>query len=83
MTLTVRLDPDLNSKLRRRCTSEGKTKTKIVSEALERYLAEPRSSAYDLGHKLFGRYASRAGDVSRRRKSLYRDYVSEKRRGRR
>lgn len=80
MTLTVRLDPDLDDKLRRHCTAEGKTKTKIVSEALERYLAEARPSAYDLGQKLFGRYASRTGEVSRRRKSLYRDYLSEKRR---
>ena len=78
MTLTVRLDPELDSELRRRCDAEGKSKTELVSEALRRYLAERRPSAYELGERLFGRYASRTGDGSARRKALYRAAASAK-----
>ena len=83
MTLTVRLDPQLDSELRRRCDAEGKSKTELVSEALRRYLAERRPSAYELGEHLFGRYASRTGDGSGRRKELYRAAASAKHRRRR
>jgi predicted DNA-binding protein len=83
MTLTVRLESELDRRLRERCQAEGKTKSEIVSTALRRYLDEARPSAYDLGESLFGRYGSRDGEAADHRKSVFRDAAAAKHRRRR
>ena len=83
MTLTVRLESELDRRLAERCAAEGKTKTEIVSAALRRYLDEERPSPYVLGEPLFGRYGSRDGDAASRRKEIYRGAASAKHRRRR
>jgi hypothetical protein len=81
MTLTVKLDAELESALERRCSAEGTTKRAVVQAALREYLARTRSP-YELGKDLFGRYASRTGDLSRRRRELYAGLADAKRRAR-
>ena len=83
MTLTVRLESDLDRRLSERCQAEGKTKSEIVSVALRSYLDEERPSPYVLGELLFGRYGSRAGDAVANRKAIYRAAASTKHRRRR
>lgn len=66
--LTVRLPEDLERALERLAEVEGTTKTRIVRQALERYLHERREerSAFELGEDLFGRYGSGDGTRSTR-----------------
>jgi len=82
MTLTVKLDPELESALARRCAAEGATKSAVVQAALREYLGRAQSP-YELGKDLFGRHASGRRDLSSRRREHYQRLVNEKRRARR
>ncbi len=81
MTLTVKLDPDLEVALERRCAADGATKSALVHAALRDYLARVRSP-YELGEDLFGRHASDRRDLSTRRRELYAEITDAKRRAR-
>ena len=82
MTLTVKLAPDLEAALERRCAADGATKSALVQAALRDYLVHVRSP-YELGKDLFGRHASGADDLSTRRRERYARLVDAKRRARR
>lgn len=81
MTLTVKLDPELEAALERRCAAEGATKSALVQAALRVYLTQDRSP-YELGKDLFGRHASGRDDLSTRRHELYAQLTDAKRRAR-
>lgn len=83
MTLTVKLDPDLEQALVRRCAEGGVPKSAIVKRALAEYLAKEPASAYETGKDLFGRHGSGKGDLSMRRREHYAELVDAKRRRRR
>ncbi len=58
MTTTVKLPDSLEGSLRERCTSEGRSISEVIRDALMMYLATaPKgvASAYELGQDLFGR----------------------------
>lgn len=61
MTVTIKLDPQLEEQLRRRAQGTGRTTSDVVRAALQAYLAQPEEapprSAFDLGADLFGRHA--------------------------
>lgn len=82
MTLTVKLDAELEAALERRCAADGATKSALVQAALRDYLANVRSP-YELGRDLFGRHASGREDLSTRRHELYAQLTDAKRRARR
>lgn len=56
MTLTVRLEPELEDQLEDYCQAEGTTKTAVVTQALREFLATLRQqrTPYELGADLFG-----------------------------
>ncbi len=81
MTLTVKLDPELEAALERRCAADGLTKRVVVQAALRDYLAKA-CSPYELGKDLFGRHASGGEDLSTRRRELYAGLTDAKRRAR-
>ena len=83
MTLTVKLDRDLEAQLAERSRAEGSTKSAIVQSALRAYFERGRKSAYELGKYLFGRRGSGTGDLSTRRRDHYAALVDAKRRRRR
>ncbi len=75
MTLTVKLDPDLEQLLRQRSAAMGRTASDVVRAALESYLAAPASaplapSPFELGAALFGRHRGRADLASARKAAL-------------
>lgn len=82
MTLTVKLDRELESALARRCAADRATKSAVVQAALRDYLGRTRSP-YALGKDLFGRHASGRPDLAARRRELYSRLADEKRRARR
>ena len=82
MTLTVKLDPELETALARRCVAEGATKSAVVQQALRDFLGRARSP-YLLGKELFGRHAGGRSGLSARRREYYAQLAGEKRRARR
>lgn len=59
MTMTVKLDPALEQRLRQRSAALGRPASEIIRDALQAWLQDtpaPETSAYALGYDLFGRH---------------------------
>ena len=56
MTLSIRLDPELEAELARAAAQTGRSKSELVKASLREYLARvvPRKTPYELGKDLFG-----------------------------
>ncbi len=72
MTVTVKLDTQLEERLRRRAAGSGRSTSEVIRAALQAYLDQPDEraaprSAFDLGADLFGRHRGPA-DLAQRRK---------------
>ena len=53
MTLTVRLDPDLEKRLEAACKRRRTTKSAVVSDLVREYVArEPSASSYEIAERL-------------------------------
>jgi Arc/MetJ-type ribon-helix-helix transcriptional regulator len=80
MTLTVRLDEELEGKLRKIASEEGESLSEFVRKAIEDRLGRnaPKKSAYEAGKHLFGRRGSGKGDLSVRSEEYFAEYVSAK-----
>jgi plasmid stability protein len=76
MTVTVKLESDLEGELRLRAALTGRTTSEVIRAALEAYLAQsesellPRRSAFELGTGLFGRHAGPVDLASSRKRAL-------------
>ena len=80
MTLTIKLEPDLEKALGARSAALGQPKSHLVREALRAYLTAS-TSAYEIGRDLFARHAGPA-DLASNRKKYLAEIVSEKHRRR-
>jgi Arc/MetJ-type ribon-helix-helix transcriptional regulator len=81
MTMTVKLDPALEQRLRRQSAALGRPASELIREALVAFLDKTplqAPSAYALGSDLFGRYGGPA-DLATRRKSALADAWGRKR----
>lgn len=80
MTLTIRLDENLEAALRLRASSEGETLSEFVRKAVAERLEREgkRKSPYELGKHLFGKYSSGRSDLSVRSKEIYREKMRAK-----
>ncbi len=70
MTMTVKLDPGLEQRLRQRSLALGCTASDIIREALADWLdrtPDAVPSAHQLGADLFGRYSGPADLASNRK----------------
>lgn len=78
--ISVRLPEDLEKKLNQLAESENVTKTYLVKEALNKYIAEKemKKDSYQLGQDLFGKYGSNKGDLSTTYKKRVSDKIHEK-----
>ena len=79
MTISVRLDPGLEGRLASLSRDTGMTKSSIIKESLEAYLAKwqaPQKTPYELGKDLFGGAGSGEGDLSLKKKT--RERISER-----
>jgi hypothetical protein len=70
MTISVRLDDELEKQLAGLSRQTGVSKSQIIKESLRQYLLTRAQSktAYELGEDLFGKHASGIGDLSAQRK---------------
>ncbi|TDO94051.1 ribbon-helix-helix CopG family protein [Halanaerobium saccharolyticum] len=78
--ISVRLPEELEKKLNQLAESENVTKTYLVKEALNKYIAEKeeKKDSYQLGKDLFGRHGSKEGDLSTTYKKRVSDKIYEK-----
>lgn len=83
MTLTVRLDPQLEDALARHCRRRRQTKTQVLTQLLREHLAaaggETRSPwllARELG--VVGSFASGKGDLAENRKRILKEKLRAK-----
>ena len=73
MTMTIKLAPDMEHKLRQRSLRLGKPASALIREALATYLETPGQaelSAYALGADLFGKHGGLADLASNRKREL-------------
>lgn len=73
---SVRLDDELDKKIRALSKKTKATKSEIVREALTEYLEtrEAEDQPFDLGQDLFGRFGSGKGNLS----TTYKKRIKEK-----
>jgi predicted DNA-binding protein len=85
MTMTIKLAPDMEQRLRQRSVALGQPASALIREALAAYLAADvpaQMSAYALGADLFGRHRG-APDLADNRKAHLVDVLTEQHRARR
>jgi RHH-type transcriptional regulator, rel operon repressor / antitoxin RelB len=81
MTISVRLDDELEKQLAGFSRQSGVSKSQIIKESLRQYLAtrtQPKT-AYELGEDLFGKHDSGLGDLSTHRKQYLKAKLHAKR----
>jgi hypothetical protein len=85
MTMTVKLDPALELRLRECAAAQGLPASDIIRQALLAFLAEKEqapASSFSLGAELFGRHAGPA-DLAIKRKQAAADVWADKHASRR
>ncbi len=83
MTISIRLDSEIERRLRHRLADEGIRLSDFVREAIQEKLANQDDEAatpYELGKELFGCCSSGARDRSGQRKLLIKQRIHEKHR---
>ena len=74
MTLTVKLEAELEEQLRQRAQASGRSTSDVVRAALQAYLAQdgdgPERSAFELGADFFGRHSGSADLATQRKREL-------------
>ena len=72
MTITIRLDPELQKELDRAAELDGVSRSELVRECLHDYIArrKQRTTAWELGNEVFGQYASGRSDLAANRKAI-------------
>lgn len=82
MTVTVRLDEETETKVRRLLEQKGGSLSAFVraaiAEKLERESTKP--TPYELGKHLFGRYRSGLGDLAENHKKYFKERMRAKHR---
>jgi hypothetical protein len=83
MTLTVRLDAQLEEALNRYCRKRRKTKSEVLTALLREHLGGAGAGArtpFELAHELgvIGSFASRKGDLAENRRRYLREKLRAK-----
>ena len=85
MTMTIKLDPEMEREIRQRSAALGLPASALIREALATWLESNRHlerSAFELGEALFGRHEG-PGDLADTRKDAFAEIVEERRAARR
>ncbi|MDX9885665.1 ribbon-helix-helix protein, CopG family [Thauera sp.] len=80
MTLSIRLDPELEAELARAAAQTGRSKSELVKASLREYLARvvPRKTPYELGKDLFGDPSAAAATLDLTSKDRVRSTIVER-----
>lgn len=82
MTISLRLDEQLQRELERAARAAGVSKSEVIRRSLQEFLARSNTqrTPWELGQHLFGRYGSGRSDLSSNRKRLVREKVHARKR---
>ena len=80
MLMSLRLSKKLESELIRAARQAGVSKSEFLRRCLKKELQaeEPRSTAYELGKDLFGKYASGRSDLAENAEQIVREKIHAK-----
>ena len=80
MTLSIRLEPELEAELARAAAQTGRSKSELVKASLREYLARvvPRKTPYELGKDLFGDPSAAAATLDLTSKDRVRSTIVER-----
>lgn len=78
--ITLRLDPKLEETINNYARQMGVSKSELIRRSIAEYLdkLEP-PTAWELGHDVFGKYASENTNLARDRKALVKEIIEAKR----
>ncbi len=78
--ITLRLDPELEKTINNTANRLGLSKSELIRKSVTEYIKQlEKPSPWELGHDMFGRYASGKGNLSKDRKALLKEKISAKR----
>jgi predicted DNA-binding protein len=82
MPISIRLDTELEQAMRHYLSRHQVAKSEFIREAIREKLDREAGAAgpYQLGHEVFGRYASGRDDRSVNRKALLKERLRERHR---
>jgi len=77
---SIRLPAHVAKKIEKISRTEKTTKSEIIKTALKEYFDsyDKKSTPYDLGKNIFGKYGSGKGDLSKNRKKILQPYFKTK-----
>lgn len=80
MTITIRIDPELQAELDRLAHTEGLSRSDVVRESLVCYIASKKEQAspWELGKTVFGQHASGRSDLAANRKAILKEKLRAK-----
>jgi len=82
MMITLRLDAKLENSVVEVAQKLGLSKSELIRQSITEFLHKldsPKPSAWQLGESLFGQHGSQNGNLSRNRKELLHEKISNKR----
>ena len=78
--ITLRLDPELEKTINNTANRLGLSKSELIRKSVTEYIKQlEKPSPWELGHDIFGKYASGKGNLSKDRKVLLKEKISAKR----
>ena len=78
--ISLRLDPELESKIDSTAKSLGISKSELLRKSINTYLESlPKANAWELGKQYFGKYSSGRGNLAQDRKKLLKEKLKAKR----
>lgn len=77
--ITLRLDKKLETDIQATATMMGLSKSELIRVSVTEFIQKQKKpNAWDLGTELFGKYASRDGNLSANRKALIKEKIRAK-----
>jgi len=78
--ITLRLDPALEQTINNIAHQMGVSKSELVRKSITEFIEKlEKPSPWELGHDVFGKYASENDNLSRDRKALVKEKIKAKR----
>jgi RHH-type transcriptional regulator, rel operon repressor / antitoxin RelB len=80
MAISLRLNSTIDRQLEKIALAEGTSKSDLVRHLISEFISKKSNhrTSWELGKNLFGRYGSGKGNLSRDRKSIFKEKLRAK-----
>ncbi len=77
--ITLRLDPKLEQTINNVAHQMGVSKSELIRKSITEFIGRiEQPSSWELGHDVFGKYASANDNLSKDRKALVKEKIKQK-----